>query len=50
MPQKFIKEVNNLVSLDHPNIVKVFDVFWRNDTALLRDAVFGCGCSLSEDM
>lgn len=30
--KKFIKEANNLASLDHPNIVKVFDVFEENDT------------------
>ena len=30
--QKFIKEANNLLLLDHPNIVKVYDVFEENDT------------------
>ncbi len=30
--QKFIKEANNLLRLDHPNIVKVYDVFKENDT------------------
>ncbi len=30
--QKFIKEANNLLRLDHPNIVKVYDVFEENNT------------------
>ena len=30
--QKFIKEAKNLLRLDHPNIVKVFDVFEENGT------------------
>jgi serine/threonine protein kinase len=45
--KKFIKEANNLASLDHPNIVKVFDVFEENDTVYYVMQYLD-GCSLSE--
>ena len=31
--KKFVKEANNIADLQHPNVIKVFDVFEENDTA-----------------
>ena len=31
--EKFLKEARNIAKLNHPNIVKIIDVFEENDTA-----------------